>query len=347
MAEDYYKVLGVPRTATQEEIQKAYLGLARKYHPDMNLDNPEAAKKKFQELQTAFDVLKDPEKREKYNQFGEGFEQYQGFPGGQPGGGFHWSGGGPGAGGTGGFQGGNINLDDILGMFGAGGRGGNPFGGGSNPFESGDENGNPFANFGGTGTTGRTRRRKGPVKGDNYELSVSVPFQTAIRGGKIPLNFRKNDGKIESVEVKIPAGLESGKKIRLRGLGGAGQNGGEAGDLILNTMVEDHPYYTRKGNNLYVKVPITLKEAALGGKADIPTPDGTVSLSIPAGATTGTKLRLRGRGIKEEGQAEGTPGDLFAEFEVQLPKSWSKADQNLIAKLDSELTPPARSSLYF
>lgn len=339
MAEDYYKILGVPRSATQDEIQKAYLALARKYHPDMNLDNPEAAKKKFQELQAAFDVLKDPEKRAKYDQFGEGFEQYQGFPGGQPGGGgFHWSGGGPG--GAGGFQGGNINLDDILGMFGAGG-------GGRGGFSFGGDAGNPFANFGGTGTTGRTRRRKGPIKGDNYELSVDVPFQTAVRGGKIPLNFRKNDGKIESVEIKIPAGIETGKKIRLRGLGGAGQNGGETGDLILEVKVDEHPFYSRKGDNLYIKVPITLKEAVLGGKIDIPTPDGTVSVSIPTGTTTGTKLRLRGRGIKEEGKAADAAGNLYVEFEIQLPKSWSKADQDLIAKLDSELTPPVRSTLYF
>ncbi len=340
MAEDYYKTLGVSKTASDDEIHKAYLGLARKYHPDMNPDDPEGAKKKFQEIQAAFDVLKDPEKRKQYDQFGAGFDQF----GGAGGGGYQqWSGS---HGGTG-FEG-NINLDDIFKMFGGGGgqAGGFSFGGGGG--------GSPFGDFTGAGSgtaSGRTRRRKaGPVKGESFEIPVEIPFQTAIRGGKVPVNFRRNDGKIESVEVKIPTGIESNQKIRLRGMGGPGSNGGEAGDLILEVHIKEHPFYTRKGNNLYVKVPVTLKEAALGTKIDVPTPNGTITITVPPGTTTGTKLRLRNQGIQmgnTEGQLKEANGDLYIEFEVQLPKSWSKADQDLINKLDSNLSPPVRSTLYF
>ncbi len=336
MAEDFYSTLNVSKTATQDEIQKAYLKLARKYHPDMNPDDPEGAKKKFQEIQAAFDVLKDPEKRKMYDLTGSA--DGQGFSGGNPfggggnpfgaggnpfgGGNFHWStSGGQGAGG--------INLDDILGMFGGGGGG------------------NPFGSAGASAGSSRTRRRKqGPIKGENATSSVTVPFQTAVHGGKLPLNLRRNDGRFESVDVTVPAGIETGKKIRLRGLGEPSPNGGESGDLIIEVKVGDHPFYTRKGLNLYVKVPITLKEAALGGKVDIPTPDGTVTVTVPPGSTTGTKLRFKDRGIKPQQQGEN-PGDLFAEFEVQLPKSWSKKDLELIEKIESGTNPPIRSGFYF
>lgn len=330
MAEDFYSALGVSKDASQDEIQKAYLKLARKYHPDMNPDDPEGAKKKFQEIQAAFDVLKDPEKRKMYDLTGSA--DGQGFSGGNPfgaggnpfgGGNFHWAGGGPhgAAGGAGG-----INIDDILGgMFGAGG---------ANP-------------FGGAASGGRTRRRRqGPIKGENSTSSVTVPFQTAVKGDKIALNLRRGNGRIESVDVSIPAGIEAGKKIRLRGMGEPSPNGGESGDLIIEVDIAEHPFYKRKGQNLYVTVPITLKEAALGGKVDVPTPDGTLTVTVPAGSTSGTKLRLKGRGI-ESAQKNEPAGDLYVEFEVQLPKSWSKKDQELLNQLDTNTTPPIRSGLYF
>lgn len=344
MAEDYYKILGVPRTASQEEIQKAYFALARKHHPDMNPDDQEGAKKRFQELQGAFDVLKDPEKRKKYDQFGEGFEQYAGAGGGNPfggfgggGGGFHWS--GSSQGGFGGESG--INLDDILGMFGGGRSGG---------FSGGTSGADPFGAFrqesGGT----RRRRKAGPVRGENINYTVEIPFQTAVRGGKVPLNFDNGAGKISSVDVNIPTGIEEGKKIRLRSLGMPGTNGGDAGDLVLTVKVQEHPYYSRKGNDLYVRVPISLKEAALGGKIDVPTPNGTVTVSVPAGATSGTRLRLKGQGIPsvvKDGKVEKEAGNLYLEFEIQLPTNWSKADQELIQKLNSDVVPSPRARLYF
>ncbi len=331
MADDFYKVLGVNRSASQEEIQKAYRTLARKYHPDMNPDDPEGSKKKFQQLQEAFDVLKDPEKRKQYDQFGPDFQRFSGAggPGGNPFGGqdgtFTWTSRGGGSGG--------INLDDIMGMFGA--RGG--FGGGAEGADGG-----PFGGFNfGTGT--RRRRKTGPVQGGNVTSQVEIPFSTSVLGGTISLGYQKAKGKKESIDVKIPAGIEDGKKIRLRGMGEDGSNGGPAGDLILEVHVQPHPYYSRQGKNLYVKVPITLQEAALGGKIDLPAPNGVVSVSIPTGSTTGTKLRLKGQGIK----FEKGPGDLYVEFEVQLPKKWSAADQDLLKKLAPQPAPASREKITF
>lgn len=340
MAEDYYKVLGVPKTASAEEIQKAYRALARKYHPDMNPDDQEGAKKKFQSLQEAFDVLKDPEKRKQYDQFGPDFAQYTAGPrpggayGGNPfGGGFHPGGGGFQWSSSGGASGdGGINLDDILGMFGAG-RGG--FGG------MGGMGGESAGSFG-----SRRRRKAGPTAGESITSSVEIPLATAVRGGAVSLNYQKANGKSETVEVKIPAGIEDGKKIRLKGMGAPGTGGGPAGDLLLEVKSAPHPYFTRQGKNLYVKIPITLKEAALGGKADVPTPGGVVSVSVPAGSTTGTKLRLKERGVKPAGK-DAKPGDLFVEFVVALPKKWSAADLELLKKLDAEPAPSERGKIVF
>ena len=336
MAEDYYKVLGVGRSASQEEIQKAYRTLARKYHPDMNPDDQEGAKKKFQHLQEAFDVLKDPDKRRQYDQFGADFARYggagpQGGPGGNPvgAGGFHWTGSG------GGPESGGINLDDIMGMFG---------GGRSRGFSGEEESAGPFGGFGFGGS--RRRRKAGPAAGESVTRSVEIPFSTAVTGGSISLAYQKSNGKKETIDVKIPAGIEDGKKIRLRGMGGEGSNGGPAGDLILEVHVTPHPFFTRQGKNLYVRVPITLKEAALGGKTDVPTPGGTVSVTIPPGSTTGTKLRLKEQGVPA-GKDGVKKGDLFIEFEVQLPKKWSASDLELLRKLEDQPAPADRGNIRF
>ena len=339
MAEDYYKVLGVAKTASQEEIQKAYRTLARKYHPDMNPDDQEGAKKKFQRLQEAFDTLKDPEKRKQYDQFGSDYERYAGAQGGYGGargganpfgGGFHPQGGGfdwSGAGGGSGF-----NFEDIMGMFGAGrGR------------SSQDaESAGPFGGFGGS----RQRRRSGPTPGENITSPIEIPLRTAVLGGTVSFSMQMPNGKKENVDVKIPAGIGDGKKIRLKGLGGQSPDGGPAGDLLLEVKAAAHPYFTRDGKNLYVKVPITLKEAALGGKVDVPTPGGVVSVSIPAGSTTGTKLRLKERGVKSAGK-ESAPGDLFVEFSVALPKKWSASDIELLKRLENEQAPQERGKIVF
>lgn len=326
MAEDLYSVLGVSKNASQDEIQKAYLKLARKYHPDMNPDDQEGAKKKFQELQHAFETLKDPEKRKQYDQFGENYEKFAGA--------------GAGAGGFNGFRGftggsaefhGNVNIDDILKAFGGGmgGMGGGPF--------SGMGGGSPFG-------SARRSRKRAPEKGANVTAALTVPFKVAVLGGVVPISAHDPaSGKIKSIDVKIPVGVETGQKIKLRGMGAESPNGGPTGDLILTVTVDGHPYYSRDGKELYVRVPISLKEAAMGGKVDVPTPYGVAGVKIPAGATTGTKLRLKGFGIRP---AKGESGNLYVIFEVALPKTWNKDDLELLEKMKLDMPDP-REDIHF
>lgn len=311
MAKDYYKVLGVPKSASNEEIQKAYRNLARKYHPDMNPDDPEGAKKKFQELQEAFDTLKDPEKRKQYDQFGADYQQ---FGGGNPfGGGSPFGGGNPFGGGsfTAGPDGINLgNFEEILGSF---------FGGGQS----------------------RTRRRTEPVQGESVTLGINIPLRSAVLGDVVPLQYTL-EGKSQKVDVKIPIGIEDGQKIRLKGLGKPGLRGGANGDLFLQITTLPHPNFTRQGKNLYVRVPVSLKEAVLGATIDVLSPAGTVSVKVPAGSSTGTKLRLKSQGIKTSVH-DNQPGDLFVEFIVDLPKEWSEHDISCIKELETDDAPTKKA----
>ncbi|MDR2705482.1 MAG: DnaJ domain-containing protein [Planctomycetaceae bacterium] len=325
MNNDYYKTLEVPKTATQEEIQKAYRKLARKHHPDMNQNDPKGAKEKFQKIQEAFDVLGNPEKRKIYDQYGVSPDQ-MGSGGGQ--GPFQWSFGG-GAPGGGAFRGSSNqfnfeNLDDLIKMFSSGGG----FGSSQSPHQSPDE----FF------SAGAGRR---PIRGSDVEHNLTISFVMAVEGGKADMRIRRSTGRDETVTVKIPAGITDGKKIRLNGLGNPGQYGGKAGNLLITVHVEEHPFFRRKDLHLYAKIPVTLKEAVFGAKIDIPTPKGNVTLTVPAGSSSGTKLRVRGCGIPSK---EGS-GDLFAELSVVLPKKWIPAEKELIQKLTSEPAEPVRNSL--
>jgi DnaJ-class molecular chaperone len=294
--DDYYQILGVSKTASREEIQKAYRQLARKYHPDMNQDDPKGAKEKFQKIQEAFDVVGNPEKRQVYDQFGVPPDQ-MGSGGGQ--GPFQWSfgGGAPGRKANFNFN----NLDDIMSMFG-GGFGSVP------PDE--------IFNAG--------RRPGPPRRGRDVEQMLTIPFALSITGGKIDVSVNG-----QTVSVSIPAGIVDGKKIRLPGMGEAEMSGGASGNLFLTIHVEDHPFFHRRGNNLYVDVPISLKEAVFGTKIDIPTPKGSVTLTVPAGSSSGVKLRVKQCGV-------GGSGDLFVTLAVALPQKWSDADKALIEKLQTE-----------
>ena len=306
-ADDYYQILGVTKTASREDIQKAYRQLARKYHPDLNQDDPKRAKEQFQKVQEAFDVLGNPEKRNVYDQFGVPPDQ-MGSGGGQ--GPFQWSFGGGSPGRKANFQ--FDNLSDILQMFGG------DFG--SVPPEE-------FINAG-----------RQPNRGRDSEQSLKIPFTLSITGGKTDVLLAGG----QTVSVNIPPGIVDGKKIRLPGLGTAGSRG--SGNLILIIHVDEHPCFSRQGNNLYVEVPISLKEAVFGAKIDVPTPKGNVALTIPSGATSGTKLRVKQCGVASP--SEGT-GDLFAKLQVVLPKKWSDADKALLEKLQIESAEPARSKLHW
>lgn len=321
---DYYKVLGVSKNATQDEIQKAYRDLARKYHPDLNPDNVEEAKKKFQEVQEAFETLKDPDKRKMYDENGEAYKQFAGGRGGFGGFGGFGSNGGFSAGGAG------VNMEDILRQFGFGGGMGGGAAGGA---------GGPFGGFG-----RRTRRQNAPAQGADTTANVTIPFRTSIIGGTVSIAARDpNSGKTKNLDVKIPAGVESGKKIRLRGMGDPGTYGGPAGDLLLTVNVTPNSSYRREGKDLFVTLPVTILEAAMGAKIDVPTPYGLVSLTVPPNVTTGTKSRLKGFGVRT---GKGFDGDLYVVFELQAPKKWRKEDLEKLATMNLDV-PNLRDSLQF
>ncbi len=325
MSDDYYKILEVPKTASQAEIQKAYRKLARKLHPDVNPGDV-GAKQKFQKLQEAYDILNDQEKRRVYDQFGVSPDQ-MGTGGSQ--GPFQWSfgSGGP----QGPFQGfrqsgggaGQMDINDLLKMFGAGGMGN-----GNDDFQE-----QYFKNA------------ARPVRGTDVERSLQIPFALSILGGAMEMPLRRG-GREEKISVKIPAGIEDGKKIRLAGQGNPGTGGGKAGNLLITIHVEEHPFFHRQGENLYVRVPISLKEAVFGTKIDVPTPKESVRVTIPAGSTTGTKLRLRGHGLRKS-VGSTVVGDLFVELSVVLPKKWSAADLKLLQSLQGDVPESLRTDLKF
>lgn len=327
MAEDYYKTLGVRREASQEEIQKAYRDLARKYHPDVN---PGAdAKKKFQEVQAAFDVLNDPQKREMYDRYGSSFET-MGGRGPQGGPQWQWQAG----------PGGAQNVEDFdFGQF-----FGERFGGG--PAAGGVDLGEIFRQFrrggGGGARSRRTTAGTGKRRGADLQHEIEIPLTTSVTGGEVQLSVQREGGRVETISVKIPVGIEDGKKIRLRGQGEAAGPSGTAGDILLTVHVAPHPHFQRRGNDLTVKVPVTLGEAALGAKVDVPTPRGTVSLQVPPGTSSGTRLRVKGYGVAAK---TGPAGDLFAEIQVVLPKSFDEQDRQMIRKLEEKAPPNPRANL--
>jgi curved DNA-binding protein len=311
MAEDYYETLGVPRTASAEDIRKAYRELARKYHPDRHPDD-KAAQEKFKQVTLAFETLNDPSKREMYDRYGSAFEGV----GGGGGGGGGW-GRGPFPGGfPQGGGGGEIDLESLFG--GAGG----------------------FAEiFGrGQGKTARGRRRAAAVAGEDVSARITIPFRAAIDGGKTDVRLER-DGGIETVSVKIPQGLPDGARMRLRGQGLPGSGGGPAGDLLLDVSVEPHPVYRRDGDTLEVTLPITLAEAVAGAKVDVPTPWGTITLTIPPGTSGGRRLRAAGMGVRH---ANGAKGDFIAIVQITLPKGLDgEARERLLeAARDAEAGAP-------
>ncbi len=284
---DFYKILGVSRDTSPEELKKAYRRLAKEFHPDRNPDDA-TAEDRFKDISAAYGVVSDPEKRKLYDEFGEmglreGFdaEAYQSRTQG-----------------AGGFDFGDI--------FGGGGVGG---GGRGRPVEFDLED-----LFGGR-RSGRRSYVRAPQKGSDLESEVTIDFRDAVLGCTKELSLRSADGE-RTLKVRIPAGVKNGGKIRLRGQGGLGSQGGPSGDLLLKVKVAKHPYFSIRGKQLHVRLPVTPLEAYAGAKVAVPTPEGSVQLSIPAGSQSGSKLRLRGKGIQYKG---GTAGDLIAHLEIVVP----------------------------
>lgn len=312
MAADYYHTLGVQRDASQDDIKRAYHKLARKYHPDLNPDDNQA-KEKFQEVQEAYDVLGDAKKRENYDRYGTAFEG-----GAQAGAGPQYRR----------ARAGNAeDYADFAQFFGER-FSHDPSGGFGDIF-------NQFRRAGGQRGGGGFQQA-----GEDVQAEITIPFQQSITGGEISLSLQRQPGKTETITAKVPPGFEDGKKIRLRGQGGAGMGGGPAGDLLITVHVEPHPSFTRRGNNLEVRVPVTVGEAAAGGKVDVPGPNGTVTVTVPPNSTSGTRLRIKGQGVAA---AKQPAGDLIVELQVALPKDLSEDEKNWLRELDEKhrLTPRA------
>lgn len=313
---DYYQTLGVSRTATAEQIRKAYKKIARENHPDVK-PGDNAAAERFKQAAEAYDVLGDADKRKQYDQYGEAYKHMKGGgpqPGGAPFGGGGFRGGGPID--LGDLFGGEVDLGDIFGQ---------AFGGGGG--EGGGRRGKP-----------RSRR------GSDIQSEITVPFQLAATGGGHDVSMDRN-GKVDRLSIKVPAGVQTGSVIRLAGEGSPGSGGGSPGDLLITIKVAAHPYFRREGNDLVVDLPLSVAEATLGGKVDVPTlEEGLVALTIPPGASSGTKLRLRGKGIVDP--KTKVRGDQFVVVKVVVPKNMSERAKELVQELDREASVNARAGLW-
>jgi curved DNA-binding protein len=314
---DYYATLGVAKDASQDDIQKAYRKLARKYHPDVNKDP--AAEMKFKEVGEAYEVLKDPDKRKKYDHFGTSWKRTQ--QGGSPPPG--WEG---------------IPFD-FGGFEGFGGGGGGPEGF-SSFFEM-------LFGSGGPGGAGGRRSARGPgapgrgrMRGGDTEATIQLTLEEAVRGGSREITLADESGQRKTLSVRIPEGIRPGQKIRLAGKGQPGFDGSPAGDLLLKVEILPDPRFRIEGSDLHTTVPVTPWEAALGGEAEVETPTGRMRVRIPAGTSSGRKIRLRERGLSVAG---GTKGDLYAEFRILVPEQLTDRERALFEQLAEESEFRARA----
>lgn len=330
MAKDFYKILGVARSASEKDIKKAYRKLARDNHPDVNKSS--GAEAKFKEINEAYQVLSDPDKRALYDQWGEQFDKVP-----------------PGASAPGGYGGGGVpggvNLGDI---FGQGGRG-------NVQWQSGDV-GDLFEGLFGfrkRGGQGQGIPGQGPFgghaapKGQDVEQPVTITLGESVRGATRTFQFSLQDaqsGQVfpRKVTVKIPAGVREGSKVRARGQGAPGPGGGANGDLLLRIHLQPHPFWTRKGDDLHAELPISFEEAALGATVEVPTLDGHVKLKIPAGTSSGTNFRLSGRGIPKP---KGSKGDLYFKTKISVPKELTAEQLELVQQLKLESGDTLRANL--
>ncbi|MEY4209989.1 MAG: hypothetical protein RLZ92_368 [Pseudomonadota bacterium] len=351
--EDFYKLLGVSKNASEAEIKQSYRKMAMKYHPDRNKDNPEEAEKKFKQIKEAYEILSDSKKRAAYDQFGHaGVDSSMG-------------------GGRGGFGGGAENFSDIFGdVF------GDIFGGGRQQQRSSVQRGSDVLYnlelsleeaVGGTETTLKvpvlttcgecsgsgakkgsspitcsTCHGHGQVRMQQGFFSVQQACPTCRGTGKQikdPCPKCHGQGRVKetkTLSVKVPAGVDTGDRIRLAGEGEAGINGGPTGDLYVQVKVKDHPIFTRDGANLYCEVPISYPTACLGGEIEVPTLDGKVMLKIPAETQTGKLFRLRGKGVKPV--RGGAVGDLLCRVQLETPVHLTKEQRALIEQLATSLS---------
>ena len=306
-ADDYYKTLGVEKTADPEDIKKAYRKLALKYHPDRNPNNREA-EEKFKKISEAYAVLSDPEKRKQYDNFGsdqfsQKFTQEDIFR--------------------------DFDINQILREMGFGTAGGSGSRRGAYTFRSGD----PFGDIFGQG---RQNYYQAPQKGEDLQYNLNITLEESVFGAdkKIAL---KNGKQVNEINVKIPAGISTGKKLRLAGKGNAGPQGGPAGDLYLNINVLPHPIFARDGNDIHIEKLIPFTQAVLGTSIDVPTIDGTIKrIKIPSGTQNGTKIRMKGFGAPALKGTGSTKGDQYVKITIEVPRKLNEKQSQLIKKLSEE-----------
>lgn len=310
---DYYDILGVSRDADQSEIKSAFRRLARKHHPDVNPNDPEA-EERFKNINEAYEVLSDPEKRQKYDQLGSAWKDWErrggagDFDWGQ------WTTGGPGGQRVHVQYGSPQDLEDLFG----GGRGGGAF---SDFFSQ------IFGGVGGGAGRGGFEYRQRPRPGRDLEQEVSISLEEAFRGTTRLLQMNG-----QRLQVKIPAGATTGTRIRMEGQGQPGAAGGPPGDLYLRVQIEPHPQFEVRDHDLYTETVVDLYTAVLGGKARVETLSGAVNLTIPPGTQNGQTFRLRGKGLPFASQGDRR-GDLYAEVKVELPTDLTPREQELFEEL--------------
>jgi len=312
--EDFYQTLGVPRNASQDEIQRAYRQLARTYHPDINHDP--GAEDRFKEVSEAYDVLSDPQTRRRYDAFGRDFRQvpedvdpetWRRSQAGARAGAGRGGGRTRSSAGTGGFDfnsGGDIDIDDLLGGI-----------------------------FGGRGGGFGSRRGFGPIPGADTEAEIELTVEEAYHGGRRSITLTGGDGTRRSFDVTIPPGVTDGQRIRLAGQGGRGSDGARNGDLYLIVRIAPHPRYRLEGRDLHVELRLAPWEAALGTSVALDTPGGEIKVKVPGGTSSGRRIRLRGRGLPNP---KGKAGDLFAEARIMVPPKLSRAERRLFEQLAAE-----------
>jgi DnaJ-class molecular chaperone len=319
MPRDYYEILGVPKTASADEIRGAHRRLVRKFHPDANKSDPNSTKK-FQEVQEAYDVLSDAEKRKQYDQFGHAGPQPHANPYEQTAAGY-----------------GNPYS--------------NPYGAYSEELDPSDFQGGQFADifeqlFNKKGPFKRGRHPRGaaedlePTGSGEVEYPIKLSFEQAARGATLPISINRG-GQIESIDVKIPAGVKNGSRVRLKGRGAMGPHG--PGDLYVIVQIHDHPYYRRDGLDVLLDVPISLYEALLGTQVTVPTLDGRVTITVPPGTNSGAKLRIKGAGAYR-----GTEkGDQHCVIKIIVPKNLDANDIAIVDALRHKHPIDARSDVHW
>ncbi|MFQ4140756.1 DnaJ C-terminal domain-containing protein [Chlorogloeopsis sp. ULAP02] len=322
---DYYAILGVSKTASPEEIKQAFRKLARKYHPDVNPGNKQA-EARFKEINEAYEVLSDPEKRSKYDQFGQYWKQVgQGFPGGGVGvdmGGFDFS------------QYGSFDdfINELLGRFGGGGGSTR---GGRQTYSYRTSTGAP-SGFGGFGDFGFQDAASTGTSQDS-EATISLTFSEAFHG--VQKRFSLGN---ETIDVRIPPGAKPGTRLRVRGKGQVSPYTQQRGDLYLKVELQPHSFFQFEGDNLVCEVAITPDEAVLGASIEVPTPDGSVNVKLPAGVRSGQTLRLRGKGWP---QPKGGRSDQLVKIAIATPREISQQEREYYEKIRSSRTYNPRSHL--